>query len=65
MQDDNSKTHDHKKVEDDVQIDDSSEVEDVDKTLESVGLPSDEEGPRELNIAGAVEQAEEERLEEN
>lgn len=34
------------------------DVEDIDETLESVGLPSDENGPRELNSQEAIEEAE-------
>ena len=33
------------------------EVEDIDKTLESVGLPSDKAGPRELNSQEAIDSA--------
>ncbi|OGE38057.1 hypothetical protein A3B45_04005 [Candidatus Daviesbacteria bacterium RIFCSPLOWO2_01_FULL_39_12] len=31
------------------------DVEDIDETLESVGLPSDKKGPKELNLAKAIE----------
>ncbi len=34
------------------------DVEDIDETLQSVGLPSDENGPRELNSQEALEEAE-------
>ena len=37
------------------------DVEDIDETLKSVGLPSDEDGPKELNVAQAIEKAEKER----
>jgi len=33
------------------------EVEDIDKTLKSVGLPTDEDGPRELNSQEAIDSA--------
>lgn len=33
------------------------EVEDIDKTLKSVGLPSDENGPRELNSQQVLDEA--------
>jgi len=33
------------------------EVEDIDKTLKSVGLPSDENGPRELNSQEVIDSA--------
>lgn len=33
------------------------EVEDIDKTLKSVGLPSDEDGPRELNSQEVIDEA--------
>jgi hypothetical protein len=33
------------------------EVEEIDETLESVGVPSDEDGPRELNIEEAIDEA--------
>ena len=33
------------------------DVEDVDETVESVGLPSDDDGPRELNSAQVLEEA--------
>lgn len=32
-------------------------VEDIDATLKSVGLPSDEKGPHELNSGEVIEQA--------
>lgn len=33
------------------------EAEDIDETLKSVGLPSDEDGPRELNSEQVISQA--------
>ncbi len=33
------------------------DVEDIDETLESVGLPSDEDGPQELNSEEVIEEA--------
>lgn len=33
------------------------EAEDIDDTLESVGLPSDADGPRELNSQAIIDQA--------
>lgn len=33
------------------------EVEDIDKTLEAVGLPGDEDGPRELNSQQVIDAA--------
>lgn len=33
------------------------DVEDIDETLDSVGLPSDDNGPRELNSEKALEEA--------
>lgn len=33
------------------------EVEDIDATLESVGLPSDDNGPHELNSGKVIEEA--------
>ena len=33
------------------------DVEDIDATVESVGLPSDENGPHELNSAQVIEEA--------
>ncbi len=33
------------------------EAEDIDETLESVGLPSDENGPRELNSEQVIQEA--------
>ncbi len=33
------------------------DVEDIDETLESVGLPSDKDGPRELNSQTIIDQA--------
>lgn len=33
------------------------EVEDIDQTLKSVGLPSDEDGPRELNSKKVLDEA--------
>jgi hypothetical protein len=33
------------------------DVEDIDETQESVGLPSDEDGPQELNSAQVIEEA--------
>lgn len=33
------------------------ESEDIDKTLESVGLPSDDDGPRELNSQEVIDRA--------
>lgn len=35
----------------------SSEPEDIDKTLEGVGLPSDEKGPHELNSQEVIDKA--------
>lgn len=33
------------------------DVEDIDQTLQSVGLPSDDNGPHELNSQEAIEEA--------
>lgn len=33
------------------------DVEDIDNTVESVGLPSDEDGPHELNSQEVIEKA--------
>jgi len=33
------------------------DVEDIDETLQSVGLPSDEQGPRELNSQKVIDEA--------
>lgn len=33
------------------------EVEDIDQTLKSVGLPSDEDGPKELNSQKIIDEA--------
>lgn len=33
------------------------DVEDIDETLKSVGLPSDEDGPRELNSKKVLDEA--------
>ena len=33
------------------------DVEDIDETLKSVGLPSDEKGPRELNSQKVIDEA--------
>lgn len=33
------------------------DVEDIDETLKSVGLPSDEDGPRELNSQQVIDSA--------
>lgn len=33
------------------------DVEDIDQTLKSVGLPSDEDGPRELNSEKVIDEA--------
>ncbi len=33
------------------------DVEDIDKTLESVGLPNDDKGPHELNSEEVIEEA--------
>ena len=35
----------------------SSESEDIDKTLEGVGLPSDDKGPHELNSEEVIKEA--------
>lgn len=35
----------------------TKEAEDIDKTLEGVGLPSDEDGPRELNSQDVINKA--------
>lgn len=34
------------------------EAEDIDETLESVGLPSDKHGPKELNSQNVIDEAE-------
>lgn len=56
--------HDDAKTADEEIIDGASslgsapeDVEDIDKTLESVGLPSDDKGPRELNSQEVIDKA--------